>query len=133
MAYLCWVGWLEVYGMIVSVNVGFLCTAVLQFVGVLWMVESRKFIWLFVSHCNVNLSVGCIVLKSVHTFLTTPRTTSHTIPVKHKIIKYFTYVDDILVIYDTNHTKAQNIFILLEICKPDDGHRVGRPSGFINT
>ena len=28
---------------------------------------------------------------------------------KHKIIKYFRYVDDILVIYDTNHTDAQNI------------------------
>jgi len=23
--YLCWAGWFEVYGMIVSVNVGFLC------------------------------------------------------------------------------------------------------------
>jgi len=28
---------------------------------------------------------------------------------KHKIIKYFRYVDDILVIYNTNHTDAQNI------------------------
>jgi hypothetical protein len=28
---------------------------------------------------------------------------------KHKIIKYFRYVDDILIIYDTNHTDVQNI------------------------
>ena len=41
-AYLCWVGWLEVYGMIVSVNVGFLYTAVLQSVWVLLIVMSRK-------------------------------------------------------------------------------------------
>ena len=51
--------------MMVSVNVGFLYTATLQFVGVLWMVMSRKFIRLLVSHSTVNLSVGCIVLKSV--------------------------------------------------------------------
>ena len=37
-ACLCWMGWLEVYGMIVSVNVGFLYMAVLQFVWVLLMV-----------------------------------------------------------------------------------------------
>ena len=28
---------------------------------------------------------------------------------KHKIIKYFRYVDDIQVIYDTNHSDVQNI------------------------
>jgi hypothetical protein len=28
---------------------------------------------------------------------------------KHKIIKYFKYVDDVLVIYDTNHADVQNI------------------------
>jgi hypothetical protein len=28
---------------------------------------------------------------------------------KHKIIKYFTYVDDILIIYDTNHSDMQNV------------------------
>jgi len=27
---------------------------------------------------------------------------------KHKIIKYFRYVDDVLFIYDTNHTDVQN-------------------------
>jgi len=33
--YLCWAGWFEVYGMIVSVNVGFLCMEITQLVGVL--------------------------------------------------------------------------------------------------
>ena len=28
---------------------------------------------------------------------------------KHEIIKYFRYLDDILVIYDTNHTDIQNM------------------------
>ena len=40
-AYLCWDGCFEEYGMIVSVEVGFLYTEVIQFVGVLWMVISR--------------------------------------------------------------------------------------------
>ena len=40
-AYLCWAGWLEEYGMIVSVKVGFLYLDVFQLVGVLWMVKSR--------------------------------------------------------------------------------------------
>ena len=39
-AYLCWAGWIEVYRIIVSVNVGFLYTGVFQFVGVLWKVMS---------------------------------------------------------------------------------------------
>ena len=60
-AYLCWVGWLEIYGMTVSVNVGFLYTAILQLVWVLLIVMSRKFIWLFSSHSAVNSSFGCIV------------------------------------------------------------------------
>jgi hypothetical protein len=34
-ANLCWVGWLDVYGMIVSVNVGFLYMDIFQSVGVL--------------------------------------------------------------------------------------------------
>ena len=28
---------------------------------------------------------------------------------KHKIIKYFRYVDDIMIIYDTSHSDVQNI------------------------
>ena len=34
-ANLCWVGWLDVYGMIVSVNVGFVHMDIFQSVGVL--------------------------------------------------------------------------------------------------
>ena len=34
-ANLCWVGWLDVYGIIVSANVGFLCMDIVQSVGVL--------------------------------------------------------------------------------------------------
>jgi hypothetical protein len=50
--------------MMVSVNVGFLYMVNFQLVGVLWMVMSRKFIWLFVSCSAVNFSFGCIVFKS---------------------------------------------------------------------
>jgi len=39
------VGCLELYGMIVSVNVGFLYTAILQSVWVQLIVISMKFIW----------------------------------------------------------------------------------------
>ena len=60
-AYLFWVGWLEIYGMIVSVNVGFLYTAILQSVWILLILMSRKFILLFSSHSAVNLSFGCFV------------------------------------------------------------------------
>ena len=50
--------------MMISVNVGFLYMANSQLVGVLWVVMSRKFNWLFVSFSAVNFSFGCIVLKS---------------------------------------------------------------------
>ena len=40
-AYLFWTGCFEEHGMIVSVEVGFLYTEVIQFVGVLWMVICR--------------------------------------------------------------------------------------------
>jgi hypothetical protein len=35
----------------------------------------------------------------------------HILPLfdKHNIIKYFSYVDDIIIIYDTNHSDVQNI------------------------
>ena len=43
--YLCLAGWFEVYGMIVSVNVGFLCMEITQLVGGgLWIVVCKKFI-----------------------------------------------------------------------------------------
>jgi len=40
-AYLSWAGWFEVYGMMVSVNVGFLYMDIFQFWGVLWIVTSK--------------------------------------------------------------------------------------------
>ena len=40
-AYLCWAGWLEEYGMIMSVKVGLLYMEVTQLLGVLWIVMSR--------------------------------------------------------------------------------------------
>jgi len=63
-AYLCCLGRLELYRMMVSVNVGFLYMANFQLVGVLWMVMSRKFSWLSVPCSAVNNGFGCILLKS---------------------------------------------------------------------
>ena len=63
-AYLCWAGWLEVYGIIVSVKVGFLCMEIVQFVGVLWIVVSRKFILLSDSISAVKFMFWWILLKS---------------------------------------------------------------------
>ena len=40
-AYLCWGGWFEVYGMMVSMNVGFLYMDIFQFLGVLWIVTCK--------------------------------------------------------------------------------------------
>jgi len=40
-AYLCCVGWLDVYGMMVSVKVGFLNMDIFRPVGDLWMDTSR--------------------------------------------------------------------------------------------
>jgi len=54
--------------MIVSVNVGFLYTAIFHFVWVLMMVMSRKFIWLSTSHSAVNVCFGCVMLKSFSMF-----------------------------------------------------------------
>jgi len=42
-AYLCCMGWLDVNGMMVSVNVDFLKMVVLKPAGVLYMDRSRKF------------------------------------------------------------------------------------------
>ena len=57
-ACLCWGGWFEVYGMILSVKVGFLYTEVVHLVSVLWIVMSRKFMWLFDSGSAVNIMLG---------------------------------------------------------------------------
>ena len=63
-AYLCWAGWFEEYGMIVSVKVGFLCMEITQFVGVLWIVVSKKFILLSDSISAVNFMFWWMLLKS---------------------------------------------------------------------
>ena len=62
MAYLCCMGWLDVNGMMVSVDVGFLKMAVLKPVGVLRMDRSRKFSVQLSSVSAVNLSLGSILL-----------------------------------------------------------------------
>jgi len=62
-AYLRCVGWLEVKGMMVSVNVGFLNVAVLMFVGVLCKDMSKKFKVRSFSVSAVNSSFGCRELK----------------------------------------------------------------------
>jgi len=73
-AYLCCMGWLEVNGMMVSVNVGFLKMPVLKPVGVLCMDRSRKFSVQFLRLCRefplfrsdaVNISM-LIVWNSIH-------------------------------------------------------------------
>ena len=88
MAYLCWLEWLELYGMMVSINVGFLYMADFQLVGVLWMVMSRKFIWLFVSCSAVNFSFGCIVLKSSRMLWTSEWLVSYRINMLSTYLKY---------------------------------------------
>ena len=45
-ACLCWGGWSEEYGIMLSVKDGFLYMEVIRFVGVLRIVMSKKFIWL---------------------------------------------------------------------------------------
>jgi len=62
-AYLCWAGWFEEYGIMVSVKEGFLYMENFQLLGVLWVVTSRKF-GLLVSVYAVNFMCGWNVLKS---------------------------------------------------------------------
>jgi hypothetical protein len=63
-AYLCYGGWFEVYGMIVSINVGFLKIKILTYCA-LCMVVSRKLIVLLCSNSALNMRFGCRALKSV--------------------------------------------------------------------
>jgi len=63
-AYLCWAGWFEKYGIMLSVKEGFLYMEIFQLVGVLWIVTSRKFSLLLVSVSAVKVMFGWIVLKS---------------------------------------------------------------------
>jgi hypothetical protein len=60
-AYLCWVGWLEVYGIMVSVKVGFLKMDIC----VLYLVLFIKFIMLFDSISVVKCRFGCVEFKTV--------------------------------------------------------------------
>jgi hypothetical protein len=60
-AYLCWVGWLEVYRVMVSVKVGFLKVDICIFYSVLFI----EFIVLFDSFSTVKCKLGCVELKSV--------------------------------------------------------------------
>ena len=64
-AYLCWAGWFEEYGIMVSVKEVFLYMEIFQLVWVLWIVTSRKFSLLLVSVSAVNFMIGWSVLKSV--------------------------------------------------------------------
>ena len=66
--YLWWAGWFEEYGIIVSVKEGFLYVEIFQLVGVLWMVTSRKLIWLLDSCCEFYVWVDSVevVLYAVY-------------------------------------------------------------------
>ena len=69
LACLCPGGWVDVYGKMLSVNVGFLYMEVVHLVGVLWIVMFRIFICLLVSVSAVNIILGWSVLKSSCRFL----------------------------------------------------------------
>jgi hypothetical protein len=55
-AYLCWVGWSEVYGIMVSVKVGFLKMGICTLYSVLFI----EFIVLFDSISAVKCTLGCL-------------------------------------------------------------------------
>jgi hypothetical protein len=76
--------------MTVSVNVCLHYMANSQLVRVLWMVMSRKFIWLFVSCSAVNFSFGCIVLKSSRMLWTSEWLVSDMINMSSTYLKYHT-------------------------------------------
>jgi len=57
-ACLCWGGWFEEYGIMLSVKDCFLYMEVICFVGVLQIVMSKKFIWLSDSGSAVNFMFG---------------------------------------------------------------------------
>jgi hypothetical protein len=58
-AYLCCGGWFDVYGMMVSVKVGFLKIDIFTLPCVLCMVVSRMLIVLLCSISAVNFRFGC--------------------------------------------------------------------------
>ena len=114
--------------MMVSVKVGFLYTANFQLAGVLWMVMSRKFIWLFVSCSAVNLSFGCIVLKSSRMLWTSEWLVSNMISMSSTYLKYFT----ILCLSDRS-----GMWVCSRCCRknsakrPEVGAPIARPSSWI--
>jgi len=63
--YLCCGGWFHLYGIRVSVKVGFLNIEIFMPGGVLWMVMSRKLSLLSRSSSSVNVRLGCMELKSL--------------------------------------------------------------------
>jgi hypothetical protein len=63
--YLCCGGWFDVYGISVSVKVGFLNIEICMPGEVLWMVMSRKLSLLSCSSSSVNVRLGCMELKSL--------------------------------------------------------------------
>jgi hypothetical protein len=64
-AYLCWAEWLEVYGIIVSVKVGFLKLGICTLYSVLCIEMCKQFTVLFDSVSAVKCELGCMELKSV--------------------------------------------------------------------
>ena len=66
---LCLGGWFEEYGMMLSVKGGFLYMEAVRLVCILWIVMSRKFIWLLDSGSAVNFMLGWSVLKSSCKFM----------------------------------------------------------------
>jgi len=89
-AYLCWVGWFEEYGIIVSAKEGFLYTEIFQMVGVLWIVTPRKFILFWDSVSALNFMFGWIVLKSFCMLLMSVWLVSSIIRISSTYRKYLT-------------------------------------------
>jgi len=58
-------GWFDVYGISVSVKIGFLNIGIFMPGGSLWMVMSRKLSLLSCSNSSVNVRLGCMELKSL--------------------------------------------------------------------
>ena len=68
LACLCWGGWFDVWDDTVG-ECRFPIYGGCPFGGGLWMVMSRKFIWLFDSVSAVNVILGWSILKSSCMFL----------------------------------------------------------------
>ena len=93
---LCWGGRFEEYGMMLSVKDGFLYMENVHRAVFLWMVMSRKFIWILDSGSAMNFTLGWSVSKSSRVFMMTLWRES-------KIIR-------ILIIFDSRHTEIAHIY-----------------------